>query len=67
LLISGASVAKKTEQTRLRRVALDGAKVTVEQAKGAATHILKDAIFNRRDGVASRPENENENEADAMR
>jgi hypothetical protein len=48
---------------------LDGAKVTVEQAKGAATHILKDAIFNRRDGVASRPENENENEneADAMR
>ena len=67
LLISGASVAKKTEQTRLRRVALDGAKVTVEQAKGAATHILKDAIFNRRDGVAPRPENENENEADAMR
>jgi COP9 signalosome complex subunit 5 len=50
LLISGASNlprAKKTEASNLRRVALDAAKCTVEQAKGTATHILKDAIFNR--------------------
>jgi COP9 signalosome complex subunit 5 len=59
LRIGGApGAARMTEQTRLRRVALDGAKVTVEQAKGAATHILKDAVFNRREGVVARPENE---------
>ena len=50
LLISGASGSsreKESEESNLRRVALDSAKCIVEQAKGTATHILKDAIFNR--------------------
>lgn len=47
LLIGGSATSKKADNHKVARVAIDSTKVTVEQTKGAATHVLKDAIFNR--------------------
>jgi COP9 signalosome complex subunit 5 len=46
-LIGGAAGSRKNEESRLLRIACDSTKVTVEQAKGIASHVIKDAIFNR--------------------
>jgi COP9 signalosome complex subunit 5 len=47
LLIGGSATSKKADDHKVARVAYDSTKVTVEQTKGAATHVLKDTIFNR--------------------
>lgn len=44
-IIGGAST-RKNEENRLTRIACDSTKVTVEQTKGIASHVIKDAIFN---------------------
>jgi COP9 signalosome complex subunit 5 len=40
--------ARRGEESKLMRIACDSTKVTVEQTKGIASHVIKDAIFNRR-------------------
>lgn len=47
-VIGGVGGGKRHEESRLMRIACDSTKVTVEQTKGIASHIIKDAIFNRR-------------------
>ena len=47
-LIIGGGAAKNKEESPLMRIACDSTKVTVEQTKGIASHVIKDAIFNGR-------------------
>lgn len=46
--VGGVGGGKRQQESRLMRIACDSTKVTVEQTKGIASHIIKDAIFNRR-------------------
>ena len=48
----GAGAARRAmEENALGKIAADGAKVTIEHAKGAATQAIKDAVFNRENGL----------------
>lgn len=47
-IIGGMGPTRRNEESRLMRVARDSTKVTVEQMKGIASHVIKDAIFNGR-------------------